>query len=334
MKLTTIEQVQAIVGKLPGPRDLKVIDYIDEHAKRWLSYTRFAFIGLGKAGHIHLSAAGGAEGFISSAPDSRHLLVPLSALERGGLVEIGSSFGSLFIISGMDETLRVNGKVSDLSDGLLTLKVEECYLHCAKAFRRSSFWESQSLEKSHDEILRFVNQSRFLVLASTNKSGQADISPKGDPEKALIQEAEGLICLADRPGNRRIDSFRNIIEQPEVSIIVLVPGCNDILEVRGTAELCTDRHLLQRFIVQGKEPKVVTKITPISMRIEPSIALAKSGLWPAKIAPKDLAPSEIFKTHIKLSKEKSLQAKIARALVSLPGAMETALESDYKKNMY
>ena len=333
MKLTTIEQVQKRVGKLPALRDLKVIDYIDEHARHWLSYTRFAFIGLGKAGHIKLSAAGGEEGFISSS-DPRHLLVPLTALETESIVEIDSSFGALFIVSGMDETLRVNGKVSDISDGLLTLKVEECYLHCAKAFRRSSFWEPQSLEQSHGEISRFVKQSKFLALASINSSGQADVSPKGDPEKFLIQEEEGFICLADRPGNRRIDSFRNIIEQPEVSIIALVPGYNDILELQGTAELCTDKHLLQRFTVQGKEPKVVTKITPTSMRIKPSIALAKSALWPAKMAPKDLTPSEIFKTHIKQSKENSLQAKIARAAVSLPGALEKGLESDYKKNMY
>ena len=333
MKLTTIEQVQKTVGKLPAPRDLKVIDYIDEHAKRWLSYARFAFIALGKAGRIKLSAAGGEEGFVS-ASDPKHLLIPLTALETENTVEIDSSFGALFIVSGMDETLRVNGKVSGITDGLLTLRVEECYLHCAKAFRRSSFWEPQSQGKSHDEISRFVKQSKFLGLASINNSGQADVSPKGDLENFLIQEEDGFIGLADRPGNRRIDSFRNIIEQQAVSIIAMVPGCNDILELQGTAELFTDEHLLQQFTVQGKEPTIVTKITPTSMRIKPSIALAKSALWPAKMAPKDLAPSEIFKAHIKLSKVKSLQAKIARAVVSLPGAVERGLKSDYKNNMY
>ena len=170
MKLTTIEQVQKTVGKLPAPRDLKVIDYIDEHAKRWLSYARFAFIALGKAGRIKLSAAGGEEGFVS-ASDPKHLLIPLTALETDNTVEIGSSFGALFIVSGMDETLRVNGKVSGITDGLLTLRVEECYLHCAKAFRRSSFWEPQSQGKSHDDISRFVKQSKFLGLASINNRG-------------------------------------------------------------------------------------------------------------------------------------------------------------------
>jgi predicted pyridoxine 5'-phosphate oxidase superfamily flavin-nucleotide-binding protein len=325
--------VQELVGKLPAPRDLKVIDYIDENAKRWLSYARFAFIGIGKAGRIQLSAAGGEEGFVSSY-DSKYLLFPLSAMDTENVVGIGFSFGALFIVSGMDETLRINGKVSDISDGLMTLKVEECYLHCAKAFRRSGFWMPQSLGRSHNEISEFLRQSQFLVLASINSSGQADVSPKGDPENFLVMEEDGFIFLADRPGNRRIDTFRNIIERPEVSIIALVPGCNDILELQGTAELCTDKHILQRFTVQGKEPKIFTKIAPTSIEVKPSVSLAKSALWPAKAAPEDLVPSEIFKSHIRHSNENSLQAKIARAAVSLPGAMEKGLKSDYKKNMY
>lgn len=70
------------------------------------------------------------------------------------------------------------------------------------------------------------------------------------------------------------------------------------------------------------------------MRIRPSLAIANSVLWPASKEPKDLIPSEIFKSHIKKNKESSLAAKVARAAVSLPGAMEKGLEFDYKNNMY
>jgi predicted pyridoxine 5'-phosphate oxidase superfamily flavin-nucleotide-binding protein len=333
LKLTSLEQVQSRVGSLPAPRDLKVIDHIDEHARRWLSYTRFGFIGFGNAGYIDLSAAGGREGFVSVL-DAKHLQIPLSALDSGSIVESGLSFGALFIVSGMDETLRVNGKVANVADGLLSLEVEECYLHCAKAFRRSNFWAPRSLKQSSHEVSEFIQQAQFLALASINSSGQADVSPKGDPKSFLIQEEEGVIYLADRPGNRRIDSFRNIIEQPEVSIIAIVPGCSDILALRGSAELRTDEALLQRFKVQGKEPMLVTKINPSSIQISPSAALATSALWPPQIAPKDLIPSEIFKSHIQQSSARSIQAKIARAAVSLPGAMKKGLEIDYKKNMY
>lgn len=333
MKLTKIEQVQKRVGKLPAPRDLKVIDHVDEHAVRWLSYSNFAFIAFGKAGNIQLTSAGGERGFVSTS-DSGHLLIHLAALDDGSIVEQGLSFGALFMVSGMDETLRVNGRVSGFTDGLATLEVEECYLHCAKSFRRSDFWSPQSVGQSQCEISDFVKRSRFLVLASINSRGEADVSPKGDPENFLIQEDGGFICFSDRPGNRRIDSFGNIIEQPEVSVIALVPGCKDILELQGTAELCTDEHLLDRFAIQGKKPKLITRINPASMRIRPSIAIANSVLWPAGKVPEDLRPSEIFKAHVKKSKESSLQAKVARAAVSLPGAMEKGLELDYKHNMY
>lgn len=333
MKLTNIEQVQKRVGKLPAPRDLKVIDHVDEHAMRWLSYSHFAFIAFGKAGDIQLTAAGGESGFVS-ALDSGHLQIPLTTLDDESIVKQDLSFGTLFMVSGMEETLRVNGKVSRIADGQATLKVEECYLHCAKSFRRSNFWLPQSLEQSQGKVSHFVKQSRFLVLASINASGQVDVSPKGDPENFLMQEVDGCICFADRPGNRRIDSFRNILEQPAVSLIALVPGCKDILEIKGSAELCADEQLLQRFEMQGKKPNLITKITPASMRIKPSLAIANSVLWPAQKEPEDLIPSEIFKAHIKQSKESSLQAKVARAAVSLPGAMEKGLELDYKINMY
>ncbi|WP_373088776.1 hypothetical protein [Zhongshania sp.] len=150
----------------------------------------------------------------------------------------------------------------------------------------------------------------------------------------MIQEEYGFIYLADRPGNRRIDNFRNILEQPKISIFAIVSGCKDILALRGTAELCTGKHLLQRFKVQNKEPMLVTKINPNSLQIRSSMALTKSALWPPQIAPKDLIPSEIFKSHIQQSNARSIQAKIARAAVSLPGAMKKGLEIDYKKNMY
>jgi len=333
MQLTKIAQVEEIIGKPTAPRDLKVIDYIDENARSWLSHSQFAFVAFGKVGDIRLTAAGGEEGF-ATVLDSTHLIFPLSVLDEESIVEQGFSFGSLFMVSGMDETLRVNGKVTLREDGLMTLKVEECYLHCAKAFRRSNFWLPKSIEQSSHEIPAFLRQSKFMVLASINKKGQVDVSPKGDPENFLIQEKDNFICFADRPGNRRIDSFRNIIEQQQISIMVLVPGFQSVLELNGTAALCTDNYLLEAFTVKGKRPNLVTKIVAESKVIKSSIAIAKSARWPAKDARKDLKPAEIFKAHIKQSKERSLKAKAARAAVSLPGVFEAGLESDYKNNMY
>lgn len=333
MKLTTIEQVQKRVGKLPAPRDLKVIDYVDEHALRWLSYSSFGFLAFGQPGNIHVTAAGGSQGFVSVL-ESGQLSVSVAALDNSVAVKPDVSFGALFMVSGMEETLRVNGKVSGVAGGLLSLLVEECYLHCAKSFRRSDFWLPTYIGEAPGDISQFIKRASFLVLGSINRNGQADVSPKGDPENFLIQEGDGFVYFADRPGNRRIDSFRNILEQPEVSLLVLVPGCAAMLEVKGTAELCDDEALLAQFEVQGKKPLLVTRIKPTSMKMVTSGAIVSSALWPAQQKPEDLVPSEIFKAHIKQSKEGSLQAKIARAAVSLPGAMEKGLQLDYKHNLY
>lgn len=333
MTLTTIEQVQKRVGMLPAPRDLKVIDYVDEHALRWLSYSSFGFFTFGRPGDIHVTAAGGVQGFVSVL-DSGKLSFPVAALDNSITVKPDVSFGALFMVSGMEETLRVNGKVSGVADGLVSLQVEECYLHCAKSFRRSEFWLPTSIGEAPREISQFIKRSSFLVLGSINRNGQADVSPKGDPESFLIQEGDGFVYFADRPGNRRIDSFRNILEQPVVCLLAVVPGCADFLEVKGIAELCDDEPLLTQFEVQGKKPQLVTRIKPTSVQMVSSRAIANSALWPAQQKPEDLVPSEIFKAHIKQSKESSLQAKIARAAVSLPGAMEKGLELDYKHNLY
>lgn len=260
--------------------------------------------------------------------------VPLAAQDDVAMAVPGASFGALFMVSGMDETLRVNGKVADLTDGHAVLQVDECYLHCAKSFRRAGFWLPGSAQAFQGDKADFVRQASFLVVASMNSHGQADVSPKGDAAGFMLQAQDGAVTFADRPGNRRIDSFRNILEQPAVAIMALVPGSHHLLEISGVAELRADEDALQRFEVQGKVPKLLTKVAVGSMTLKSSAAIERSALWPAQAGPEDLVPSEIFKAHLRLSSEDSLQAKLARAAVSLPGAMQKGLELDYKKNMY
>ncbi len=332
MKLTTIEEVQNCVGKLPAPRDLKVIDHLDDHARHWLSFTRLGFIAFGRAGSVQLTMAGGEVGFVTT-PDSLCLQIPLSSIDDESIIVAGCSFGALFLVSSMEETLRVNGKVIDRDHHTVKLAVEECYLHCAKAFRRSAFWHPKSLCENQSEPDVFFHHARFLVLATINNQDEVDVSPKGDPPGILKQDADGL-CFADRPGNRRIDSFRNIIEQPFVSIATLVPGHTEVLMIHGRCELRTDEQLMQSFEVEGKAPRLITRVTPTDMQKHNSTAITRGSLWPSEEAPSGLNSAQIFKDHMKKSRESSLQAKLARAAISLPGALTKGLELDYKNNLY
>ncbi|MEM7019564.1 MAG: pyridoxamine 5'-phosphate oxidase family protein [Pseudomonadota bacterium] len=330
--LTDVDAVQERVGKLAGARDMKVIDFLDPHAKRWLSLSSLIFLAFGDEQSLCMTLGGGSAGFVE-ADDERSLRVPLALLEAPRLAAEGMAFGSLSLVPGMTETLRINGRVKSVQDSCLALTVEECYLHCGKALLRSDFWAPQTTHEISDENANLIPQSRLMALATISANGQVDVSPKGDPAGALLQEDAGNLWYPDRPGNRRIDSFRNIVERPDVAVIALAPGCQQFLEVTGSAAISTDESQLKAFEVQGKQPKLVTRIEVKQMAIKNSKAMADAALWPVTTSA-DINSAEIFKSHVKLSKERGLGASITRTIVSVPGLLKRSLDSDYKDNMY
>lgn len=333
-KVTDVDALQACVGKLPGPRDLKVIDYLDDNAVRWIAASPFLFATFGDATHIEVTAAGGAIGFVH-VDDAKQLSIPTSLIDDPQLPRIGQGFGSLFLVPGIDETLRANGRVTGVSDQHITIAVDECYLHCAKALIRSEFWAAQPLtgETPADPMTQ-LGISRFMALGTMDVTGRADLSPKGDPAGALLKVAQDDVVFPDRPGNRRIDSFRNILTQPRVAAIALVPGSANLTLIRGQASIVTNEALRALFEVQEKIPNLVTRIEPVELRSYRSEAVQRARLWPAVRTANDLDPADIFKAHVKLSRSGGLGATLARAAVSVPGLMRQGLNNDYKNNLY
>lgn len=330
--LVSVDAIQERVGKLPGPRDLKVIDFLDAHAIRWLEHTALAFFAVGSADGISITLAGGRAGFaVAEGPDL--FRVSVHSFDEPEQLAPGKSFGSLCVVPGIDETLRINGRVNKVDDDNVELVVQECYLHCGKALIRSEFWSDQPLV---DELgpSEFVTQSRLLALATMNSEGQADLSPKGDPAGLLLKKSDDTLWFPDRPGNRRIDSFRNIIARPAVAAVALVPGCDSVLNFAGAAEVTDCAEICDLFKVRDKTPRLATRIELQSCELRKSRALAAAELWPPRPAPNSLVAVDIFKDHVKLSKEKGLLARINRTAVSVPGLLQRGLDSDYKKNLY
>ncbi|MEM9758785.1 MAG: pyridoxamine 5'-phosphate oxidase family protein [Pseudomonadota bacterium] len=179
-----------------------------------------------------------------------------------------------------------------------------------------------------------IAQSRMLTLGSSGTSGSVDVSPKGDPAGLLLQWIDGELYYPDRPGNRRIDSFRNILEEPGVALLAFLPGTQKALRLVGTARISENRVAREAFEVKGRVPALVTCISVAQMSLEDSQALRRASLWPVKDVPPDLRVADIFRDHVKLSGEKGLSANVARAAVSVPGMMKRSLESDYTKNLY
>ena len=142
------------------------------------------------------------------------------------------------------------------------------------------------------------------------------------------------LCFADRPGNRRADSFRNIIAQSRVSAALLIPGSTKVAHVEGQAQLTTDGALRSAFAVRDKIPLLANRIDGLSLVLRSSGALERAQLWPAPTAPAGIRPAKIFAEHVRLNKDKGIGARIAGAFVLVPGLMQRGLDKDYRDNLY
>jgi len=332
--ITTVEALEGVIGKTPPPMHLKVIDHLDPGALRWISRSPLMFAGFGDGSGVGVTLAGGAHGFASG--DARELRLPVALLDNPALARPGAAFGSLFLLPGIGETLRVNGRVTSVDGDEIRIAVDECYGHCGKALIRSEFWSAQPIASAPDDITAFVADSRFLALATIGAEGHADLSPKGDPAGCMAQLDGDTLWFVDRPGNRRVDSFRNIIERPRVALALLIPGAAQIAVLRGDARLITDEAARARFTVQDKTPLLAIRVDISAIELRASPALERANLWPVH-AQTDIDPATLFVEHIKLNKTTGIGATLARASLSVPGVtglLKKGLDKDYKENLY
>ena len=282
-RIENIEGLEAIVGKKPPALDLKVVDHIDPASQLWLSYATVMLATLGGPQGPKMLAGGGAAGFAHGSGGT--LRIPHQNLDDAQAIQPGSAFGSLWLVPGMKETLRINGTVSGVSADAVTVDVLECYLHCAKAFLRSAFWQAAPGKDAPSEAPDFAKAACLMALGTIDSEGRADVSPKGDPAERLMRFDGERLLFADRPGNRRTDSFRNILVQPRVAIMALIPGACNVLHVQGEATLTDDLETRALFEVQDKVPKLAIEVRVTDCAVTLSPALQSAQLWPAPPPP-------------------------------------------------
>ena len=126
----------------------------------------------------------------------------------------------------------------------------------------------------------YVEASPF-VLVATSGPGGLDCSPRGDPPGFVRVVDERTLLMPDRRGNNRLDSLRNLVVDPRIGLLFLVPGVGVTLRVNGTAELSTDLALRQSFAVREKLPTVVIIVTATAVYTQCPKALIRSQLWDA-----------------------------------------------------
>ncbi|KAA0576036.1 pyridoxamine 5'-phosphate oxidase family protein [Azospirillum sp. Sh1] len=136
-----------------------------------------------------------------------------------------------------------------------------------------------------------IEASPFLILATSGLDG-LDASPRGDGPGFVRVADDRTLLIPDRRGNNRIDSLRNILADPRVGLLFLVPGLNETLRVNGRAVIDTDPALCGSFAVDGKAPKSVLVVTIETVFFQCARALLRSRLWdPAAQVPRSDLPS-------------------------------------------
>jgi len=125
----------------------------------------------------------------------------------------------------------------------------------------------------------FIARSPFVLLATSNAAGRCDVSPKGDAPGFVLALDDHHLVVPDRIGNNRIDGLTNIVENPHVGMIFLIPGREDTLRVNGRACIVRDAEILARLEVQGKRPKVAIGVQIEECFLHCAKAFKRSGLW-------------------------------------------------------
>ena len=126
---------------------------------------------------------------------------------------------------------------------------------------------------------RFIELSPFCCLGTTDASGRGDVSPRGDEPGFVRILDERLLLLPDRPGNYRLDSMRNLLENPAVGMMFLIPGIFDVLRVAGCAEVVADEELLAPSAVKAKAPATGLLICVEEAFMHCGRAVKRGRLW-------------------------------------------------------
>ena len=153
----------------------------------------------------------------------------------------------------------------------------------------ASMWKE--LDHIHPHYRAMIEASPFVAIATVGPDG-TDCTPKGDPAGFVHVEDEKTLMIPDRPGNNRLDSWRNIIADPRVSILFLIPGVGETLRVNGRAAISIDPALRERFAVQNKPARAVLVVSVDRVYFHCSKAIVRSKLWdPARFIERSALPS-------------------------------------------
>lgn len=176
-----------------------------------------------------------------------------------------------------------------------------------------------------DEHCRdYIAKAPFLVLSTANAEGNCDASPRGDAPGFVHVLDDRHLVIPERPGNKRMDSLRNILANPHVGLIFIIPTLQETLRINGQACIIRDQEILEKMEVNGKVPTVGIGVQVEECYVHCAKAFMRSGLWqPEKWPEKETVPN---------------MAKVLAAHVNLPDVtvkdVSTGLQDSYTNRLY
>jgi hypothetical protein len=160
---------------------------------------------------------------------------------------------------------------------------------------------AKEVDYIHDHYRAFIDKAPFVVIATVGPEG-LDCSPRGDPAGFVRVPDPRTVLIPDRRGNNRIDTLRNLVRDPRISLLFLIPGVGETLRINGRAEISMDPDLCASFAERGKVPRTVLAVKVERVYFQCPKALVRSRLWSAdaQIARSELpSTGEILQTLTK-----------------------------------
>ncbi len=137
---------------------------------------------------------------------------------------------------------------------------------------------AKEIDHISEHYRTFIEKAPFVVIATSGHDG-LDCSPRGDPAGFVRVLDRKRVLIPDRRGNNRLDSLRNLVEDPRVSLLFLIPGVNETLRINGRARILVDAALAASFAINDKMPKILLEVTAERIYYQCAKALVRSRLW-------------------------------------------------------
>ena len=125
----------------------------------------------------------------------------------------------------------------------------------------------------------FIARSPFVVIGSADPLRGMDVSPRGDPPGFVKVLDQHHLAIPDRPGNNRLDTMENLLRNPQIGLLFMIPGIGDILRINGTARLTRDEALLHILTIDGKPPKLAVIVRATEVFLHCARAVMRARLW-------------------------------------------------------